>query len=144
MDGATRVEGRPPAKSFEAPFVKFSASSHLYAIKESPTITKVYAFTSLVHGKHADPHEVTYIRTKVKGDKVDNIEACPDAASCPWTSQLPYVISNFSDTDARMDCFDDFAFWCRFPKDMLPTPFVSSDTMLDEDDGVCTQPEVDD
>jgi len=54
------------------------------------------------------------------------------------------VISNWSDTHARMDCFDDFAFWCSFPKDMLPTPFVSSDTMLDEDDGVCTQPEVDD
>ena len=128
------MEGRPPAKTFKAPFIKFSTSSHLYAIKESPTLTKVYAFTSLVHGKHADLHEVTYIRTKVDGDKVDNVDVCPDAASCPWTSELPHVISNWSDTHARMDCFDDFAFWCSFPKNMLPTPFVSSDTVLDPDD----------
>ena len=143
----TLLAGRPPAKTLKAPHVKFCTSSRLYAVKESSTLTKVYAFTSLVNGVHRDLHEVTHIRTKVAGDKVDNIvddvEMCPDAADCPWTSELPYVISNWSDTHVRMDCFDDFAFWCSFPEGMLPTPFVSSpsEPALPLNNDLCTQPD---
>jgi len=147
LHGATRVAGRPPAKSFKGPLVHFSTSSHLYAKKESSALTKVYAFTSIVDGVHADLHEVTYIRTKVASDKVDNVEMSPDAADCPWACELPYVISDWSDTHVRIDCHVDSSFWCSFPETMLPTPFVSSpseasqasDSRLYHDDGLCTQ-----
>jgi len=106
----------------------------------------------LEDGVHGNLRKVIYIQTKVASDRVDNIvdnvEVCPNAAACPWTSELPYVISDWIDTHVRMDCFDDFAFWCNFPENMLPTPFVSSpsegsqasDTVLHPDGGLCGQP----
>jgi hypothetical protein len=81
------------------------------------TKTHVSAFTSIIAGNYSGLQEITYIRTKQAGDKVED-----DTVDCPWTSELPYVISDWSDVHVRIDCLDDMAFWCELPTFLLPTP----------------------
>jgi hypothetical protein len=111
------VKGRPPSATLQEPYIKFCTSSKLQARKAAcGTKTHVSAFTSIIGGKYGGLQEITCIRTKQAGGE-DEDDAVVD---CPWTSELPYVISDWSDGHVRIDCLDDMAFWCELPQALLP------------------------
>ena len=115
-----RVPGRPPKNTMTEPVIEFKSSSHLYANKESCHVTKIFAYTTLLNGMYGDPREVTHLRTKAIGDKVHTMAVPVNDAACPWTAELPYVVTDWSNGHVRIDCQSDFGFWCQLPKNMLP------------------------
>jgi len=115
-----RVPGRPPKNTIAEPVIEFKSSSHLYANKESCHVTKIFAYTTLLNGMYGDPREVTHLRTKAIGDKVHTMGVPVNDTACPWTAELPYVVSDWSNSHVRMDSQSDFGFWCQVPKNMLP------------------------
>ena len=115
-----RVPGRPPKSTMTEPVVDFRSSSHLYAKKESCSVTKIFAYTSLVDGVYGDPREVTHLKTKAIRGKVHNMGVSLNVAACPWTTGFPYEVSDWSNSHVRIDCHSDFGFWCQLPKNMLP------------------------
>jgi len=107
------------------PVVDFRSGSFLYAKKESGSVTKILAYTSLVDGVYGDPREVTHLKTKAIGDKVDNMGVTVNDADCPWTVEFPYVVSDWSKGHVRIDCHSDPGFWCQLPENMLPAVYTA-------------------
>jgi len=126
-----RVPGRPPKSTMTEPVINFRSSSHLYAKKESCSVTKILAYTSLVDGVYGDPREVTHLKTKAIRGKVNNTGVSLNVAACPWTTGFPYVVSDWSNSHVRMDCHSDFGFWCQLPKNMLPAVYTAERVELE-------------
>ena len=113
------------------PVVDFRSSSHLYAKKESCSVTKIFAYTSLVDGVYGDPREVTHLKTKAIRGKVHNMGVSLNVAACPWTTGFPYEVSDWSNSHVRIDCHSDFGFWCELPKNMLPAVYTVESVELE-------------